>query len=275
MLGSAFFAHRFGWSLLILIVPIAALSVIIGSDMSSSAVFISVIIMGGLSGLVVKNKISLTHYVLIVPVFTALLFSGDYYYQKIYNNYDLLADSKEQVVKYLEKSEASKEDKEAMLADVNVVLDVVRDIVPFTVFLYMLMFSALCYIVVKRFFIIFKKGISANSLSTFDINAYFVFVFILAWAFVLLAGREMGVFYVLALNGALIMSTLYFVQALGVLSFYMKKKNLPDYLLILLVVLIIFLSKGVGAVLAIILTGVGLLDLWADFRKIRIGKINA
>ena len=275
MLGSAFFAHRFGWSLLILIVPIAVLSVVIGSDMSSSAVFISVIIMGGLSGLVVKNKISLTHYVLIVPVFTALLFSGDYYYQKIYNNYDLLADSKEQVVKYLEKSEASKEDKEAMLADVNVVLDVVRDIVPFTVFLYMLMFSALCYIVVKRFFIIFKKGISANSLSLFDINAYFVFVFILAWAFVLLAGREMGVPYVVVLNGALIMSTLYFVQALGVLSFFMKKKNLPDYLLILLVVLIIFLSKGVGAVLAIILTGVGLLDLWADFRKIRIGKMNA
>lgn len=271
MLGSAFFAYRFGWWLLALIIPIFVLS-LATRDVSSGLMFISTIAMGGLSGLVIKNRFSLAHYTIVVPLLTTVLFSGDYYYQKIYKGTDIIVASKEQVVKYLEQTESTVEDKEAMLADINVFLEIIKSIVPFSIFLYTLMFSALCYLIVKRFFMFMKRETSESSLAEFDLNAYLVFAFILAWACVLLAGKQMGELYIIILNGALIMSALYFIQALGVISFFLKKKKMPDYLLVILVLIILIFSRGVGAFLAIILTGLGLLDLWADFRKIRTKK---
>ena len=73
---------------------------------------------------------------------------------------------------------------------------------------------------------------------------------------------------IISLNIALGISALYAIQALGIIKFYLIRRGLPVFLLPLLIISIILLGISAFIFAATLLTGVGTLDLWADFRKI-------
>jgi len=213
-------------------------------------------------------------YVLIAPFLVTVFFSGDYYY-KLMNGVDMVADSRKQTTDiFLKMNDISNEDKEAALGVINAVMDFLKDVVPFAVFINALMLSGIGYVAVKFFLFVFKKDAPASGLFAFELNGYIVFALIGAWAVVLLTGKGNRLLFSAALNCALIISSLYIVQALGVISFFLKKNNMPDYFIVILAVLLFFLSMSAGFFPAILLAGFGLLDLWADFRKIHTVKNN-
>jgi len=274
LFGSAYFVYDRGYLAFAAIVLLNALLFAGGIDLSTVIAFASVMVIGGVSGFVIKKKISLVHYVLIAPFLVTLFFSGDYYY-KLMGGVDMVADSQKQMTDiFLNRDDISNEDKEAATGVINAAMDVLRNIVPFDTFVNALMFSGIGYLAVKFFLFVFKKDTPADALSAFELNGYVVFALIGAWAVVLLARTENKLLFSIALNGALIISALYLVQAFGIMSFFLKKYNMPDYLIVVLAALLFFLSISAGFFVAILLAGFGLLDVWADFRKIHAIEKN-
>ncbi len=96
---------------------------------------------------------------------------------------------------------------------------------------------------------------------------YYVWGFILAGFLVLLPldiSQKMGI------NFLIIISFVYLFQALAITHFLYKKikvSNLFQRLILPLFIVLMILTAG--PFIAIIITGVGLFDTWADFRKIR------
>ena len=70
------------------------------------------------------------------------------------------------------------------------------------------------------------------------------------------------------LNGLLIAMTIYFFQGIGIVSFFFEKKRVPRFLKIFIYSLIALQQLALIAVI-----GIGLFDMWFDFRKLK--KIKA
>jgi len=67
----------------------------------------------------------------------------------------------------------------------------------------------------------------------------------------------------IALNGLLILMTLYFFQGIAIVSFYFEIKRFPRIIRIFLYTLI-----GIQQLVLLAVIGLGFFDLWANFRKL-------
>ncbi|MBF0225461.1 MAG: YybS family protein [Desulfobacterales bacterium] len=65
------------------------------------------------------------------------------------------------------------------------------------------------------------------------------------------------------LNGIIILSTIYFFQGIAIVSFYFEKKEFPAPLKALLYCLILLQQ-----ILLLVVIGLGIFDIWFDFRKL-------
>ena len=72
---------------------------------------------------------------------------------------------------------------------------------------------------------------------------------------------------VIAMNLLLIVSAFYFAQGLAVIAFFFHKNNVPRFLRGITYILIVFQQ-----IFTLMVVGLGLFDLWGDFR--RLGKDN-
>ena len=73
----------------------------------------------------------------------------------------------------------------------------------------------------------------------------------------------LGNFRLLALNILIILMFFYFLQGLAIVSFFFRKKRVPSFVRIIGYFLIF-----VQQYLLLLVVGVGLIDVWADFRKL-------
>ena len=93
----------------------------------------------------------------------------------------------------------------------------------------------------------------------------------LVWALIgcgLLMLFPAGVTRMIGLNIILILMTIYFFQGMAIVSFYFEKKQIPRLFRILLYTLIALQQLALIAVI-----GIGLFDMWVNFRKLK--KIKA
>jgi uncharacterized protein YybS (DUF2232 family) len=75
---------------------------------------------------------------------------------------------------------------------------------------------------------------------------------------------HLGWFWTVALNLLLVISAFYFAQGLAVIAFFFHKNNVPRFLRGLTYVLIVFQQ-----IFTLLVVGLGLFDLWGDFRRLR------
>jgi uncharacterized protein YybS (DUF2232 family) len=74
---------------------------------------------------------------------------------------------------------------------------------------------------------------------------------------------------VLALNFLLVIGACYFAQGLAIIAFFFHKNKVPRFLRGLTYVLIIFQQ-----ILTLMVVGLGLFDLWGDFRRLGKNKLT-
>ncbi len=74
---------------------------------------------------------------------------------------------------------------------------------------------------------------------------------------------------VLALNVLLVIAACYFAQGLAIIAFFFHKNNVPRFLRGLTYVLIVFQQ-----ILTLLVVGLGLFDLWGDFRRLRKNNLT-
>jgi len=106
-------------------------------------------------------------------------------------------------------------------------------------------------------------------LEFFQLHDYFIYALILGWLAVLLVDKsEYAIIYITGLNIALIFSILYLIQSLGIVKYFLIQKGLPLFIIPVTLITILFLGLKVTLFISIILSSVGAIDFWADFRKL-------
>lgn len=91
-----------------------------------------------------------------------------------------------------------------------------------------------------------------------------IWVIIASGLIILLPGKGLKL---LGINGLLIMLTVYFFQGIAIVAFYFEKKHFPKLIRIILYALI-----GLQQVVLLVVIGLGLFDLWLNFRKLDKNK---
>jgi uncharacterized protein YybS (DUF2232 family) len=71
----------------------------------------------------------------------------------------------------------------------------------------------------------------------------------------------------LGLNGLLVLLTVYFLQGIAVVSYYFEKKKFPRALRLFLYTLI-----ALQQFILLLIVGLGLFDMWLNFRKLKTNK---
>ena len=71
----------------------------------------------------------------------------------------------------------------------------------------------------------------------------------------------------IGINGLLVLLTIYFMQGIAIVSFYFEKKGLPRFVRVVLYTMIAFQQ-----LFLLVVIGIGLFDMWINFRKIDTNK---
>lgn len=273
LVASAYGSARWGW-----IVPVsagAASAAMIGFsviDPVHAGEIVSPVVIGSVAGCSLKYKKSKQFFLIVSACALTALFSASYYSLKWYRNTDILVESKKMFQEMIATSSIPDAERKELMERFDEFTETAREAIPFIHFMYGIVLSAAGLAIIRiALRTLFADADAINrGLEYFLLNDYAIFALIAGWFVVLLADpKDLALAHHAGLNGALIASLLYVLQALGVIKFFLMKKGIPVFLLPL--TLFIIMIAGIPFVLffMIMLVSFGALDLWADFRKLR------
>lgn len=137
-----------------------------------------------------------------------------------------------------------------------------------------LAFASFVTVILVNLFFLYRRFPDHHSFfgSTSDLREWkspepLIWCFILSGFFLFLPGWEM--LQILALNFLLVIAVFYFFQGLAIVAYYFHHKNIPFFFRSLAYVLIIF-----EQILTLFVVGLGLFDLWGDFRRLKKKDLN-
>jgi hypothetical protein len=269
MLGCAFLYYRLDWKAIVICVALPAVTVALTGHVSDIPLMTAPALLGCLGGYTFKRGKSLEFFLVTASVSLAVIFASVFYYLMVYQNVDFIGMLRGEMVKFLGEAGAPDDIKTQFLAEFDSARGDLIARVPFSAFVNGMAMAAIAYTVIRRFLGRLVGIVPGNGLEMFRLNDYVIFVLIAGLGVYLLIDKSnYPVLHSAGLNIALASALLYFVQALGVVKFLMMKRGMPGYILPLAVFGIMIMGIWVAMFLFILLTGVGALDVWADFRKL-------
>jgi hypothetical protein len=194
-------------------------------------------------------------------------------------------ESKNTFIESLNQNKIPDNERNQMIQRINEAVSIVEYIVPFAYFIDALIFSLLGFYFFKFVFYKQRKDPEAgsaakndsleelnfNGIEIFKVPEYSIFIFIAAWFVVLLVDRSKNDYlYLAGLNIALILSSYYLIQAFGIIKFILHKRRMPFSLLPAAILLFLFFGIEYFIFILIILSSIGAIDFWADFRKLEL-----
>jgi len=276
LISSALFFYKWGLIAIFLFVPLIVYLAFNPSELSNLSLVIMPLVIGGVGGYVFLKRKSFTLFLMVSTVLVTLFFSVGYYSLLTFKNVDLIAQSKQQTISLMKsfmgkQLKFSKNEQKKNIENLEGWFQVLKDVFVFNVFLNVLFITLLSWAFLDYFFYKFKGVPKLEGLESFKVNDYFIFVLIISWLFSLFFYEtKNSLLYLVGLNVALISTLLYVVQALGIISFFIKKRGRRTTMFFILLFLSFFMGIEVVVFISIILAGVGALDLWADFRKLNL-----
>ncbi len=268
MVGSAYLYYRFEWKALGIFAVLIASAVLVSGRMADLPLVTGPFLLGGVGGYTYKKGKSFEFYILTTSIALSLLVTGFFYYLAYYQNVDFIGMMRGELVKAMKMGGAPADIMQQFLAEFDASRDDMIARVPFSSFLNSLLISALSFLIMGRFLTRTVLAGAVAGLESFRLNDYFIFVLIggLA-AYLLIDKSEYLILHSAGLNVALIAALLYFVQALGLIKFFLMRRGLPGYFLPLGLTVMLIAGIWMALFMFIMLAGVGALDVWADFRK--------
>ncbi len=271
--GCAIFTHRWEYKGLLMLVPATLLYLYFLIQGFEAPFILAPFVIGACAGILFKKGKSFALYIILASSIMGAIASGSHFYMERFQNVNTAALLKEYTVKMIADSKIPAEEKKLMLEEFDSNIELIKNKMPFINFLSYLIFASFCFPLLVHFFAQRKIPLQIKGIEYFRLNDYFIFVLILNWGTVLFINAEKyAFFHTIAINCALIASVLYFIQAIGVIKFFIIKKGLPQFLIPMLFALMIMLGGGGIVFFSVLLTGFGSLDLWADFRKLNVKK---
>ena len=287
----AFIFYRFGWISLIFFILLAGVTFFFKGYEDIFSFYALPLIAGTTGGYCFKKGLGLDFFITVSSLLFAVSISADYHILKHVKGYDfidhsvietvqLLKENKIQMEQVFGQYNVSEDDKKNFLESIDVYIDILndrkwvqfaKDMLPFAAFFYSILLTGFSFFLMKKFFMR-KFGENVKALEFFRVNDFVIFILIAGWgAFIMVDETQYPVIAVIALNISLAASVLYTVQGMGIMKFFIIKSKMPVVLLPLIIITLLFVP-GVFIFVMAMLTGVGILDLWADFRKLNSGK---
>jgi len=290
-IGIALIFYRFGWMSSVLFVVIAIVPFFFKGHEDIFSFYILPLIAGTTGGYCFKKGLGLDFFITVSSLLFAVSITADYHILKYAKGYDfidysvietvqLLKENKIKMEQTFDQYNRSEEDKKKFLESIDVYIDILndrkwvqfaKDMLPFAAFFYSILLTGFSFFLMKKFFMK-KYGEEVKALEFFIVNEFVIFILIAGWGtFIMIDKIQYPVITAIALNIALSTSALYTIQAIGIMKFFIIKRNLPVVILPLIITILLFVPAVFLFVMAV-LTGVGVLDIWGDFRRLNSNK---
>lgn len=285
---SAWLFYKTGWYSVSLFIPLAATPLIAPGYAGLISLFLIPAAFGTTGGFCFRESKDFGFYITVSSIVFAALFTAEYHTLRVVQGTDIIEKGRNEIVLMMEQGSGDMErvfdeyktppeNREKLKADfansIAIIKDskwlqFARDMVPFSAFIFGILICGLSFIILKKW-VIKDAGAKVRGLEFLRINDYFIFALIAGWGgFILLDSSIYPAFSITALNLALAVSALYVAQALGIIKYFMIGRGVPAIILPLLILTLLILGAPVIFFMTILLTGLGSLDLWADFRKL-------
>ena len=266
---SFFLSFKWGLKALYVQVPLGVAAFTAGYFLNNILFFVIPIFLGSFAGYAFKADKSLQFFVLVSALVTSLFYAGNFYYLKHIKGVDMMQSAKHIMIETFNVSDLTAEKKNEMSASLDRAMDFAKKILPFSAFVYSLFSSFLTFFVAKLLLIKVKDLSKIQGMASFRNHDYTIFILIAGIAIMLYFDINVdSITFIIGLNAVLIAAALYFLQAVGVIGFFLSKKGLPLYIIPIFFVLLLFTGINVMIFITIMLAGFGALDMWADFRKV-------
>ncbi len=229
----------------------------------------SALAIGGITGFAYRAKKSVQFIVLSSVFLVFGIFAADYLYETNYMGASLANEAETAVKSYLNSGNLDDKQKSEFNDQYKFIMEITKDLVPFMIFLSALMISFAGYSILD---LIFKRILKAENfvkgIESFKVSEWLVFLVIIS--IVLVVVDKEGKYYhakAIGENILLVLAVVYFIQSLGVLKFLLMKKRIPVFIMPLFLLGMAIISFQVFGFVVMFMAGIGLLDIWADFRK--------
>jgi hypothetical protein len=270
MVGCAFLYYRFEWKAVVICAILPVMAVALTGRITDIPLMAAPALLGCLGGVTLKRGKSLEFFLLTASISLALVTTGVFYYQMLYEHVDFAGMLRSDMLKSIDAAGFPAEVKSQYIEWFDGWKNDIVALVPFGAFANAMVTSGIGYAIIRRFLGRLAGAVPGSGLEMFKLNDYYIFVLIgglALYLYLLIDKSNYPVLYSAGLNIVLISALLYFTQALGIIKFLLMKRGMPAYALPLMVAMGLLL--GIFAMfLFVVLAGVGALDVWADFRKL-------
>lgn len=256
-------------------VALPVLGAVIGSVSSGNLETVQILsaaaVSGVTAGITFREKKSIQFYLLVSSFIAGAIFIAVYLVQAYQLGADPIEKVSEQLFAALSSSGMKQAEVDQMKEKIGFAIRILKVAFPFLFVLQGMFFSFIAFSVMNLAYRLYRREkAEVKGLEFFRLSDYLVFVLILSLAGVIFIKDSMSVSArLVALNVLLVMTLLYFVQALGVLKHFMLKMRIPVIALpILFLILLSIQNEVIIAYSVMVLAGCGALDLWADFWKL-------
>ena len=286
-IGIALIFYRFGWISLIFFILLAIVPFFLKGYEDIFSFYILPFIAGTIGGYCFKKDLGLDFYITVSSLLFAVSITADYHILKYVKGYDFIDNGAAETVQLLKENKIkmeqafdqynrSEDDKKNLLESIDAYIDTLsdrkwiqfaKDMLPFAAFFYSILSTGFSFFLMKKFFMR-KYGERVKALEFFRVNEFVIFILIAGWGiFIMVDKVQYPVITAIALNAGLVTSVLYTIQAIGIMKFFIMQRKLPVIILPLIIISLMLVPMVFIFVMAM-LTGIGVLDLWGDFRKL-------
>ena len=269
---AAYAFHRYGWPTVAVMAVVIGLVVISQENYFETVILFIPLAIGFIGGYCFRNKKSISYYFVAASITLLVAVLGSNYYKSYTEDFTVIDALKVNAQQQIMNSNATDVQKKRSLEDIYEIVDsFIARIIPFLVFIGSVLQIAVCYFFTRMLFLKIDSVEKESRLEYFRINDYTIVALVAGLgtiAFCLLLDKsDWYTLFFIGLNATLVITMLYFIQAMGIIKFFLVKRNFPATVLPLIVLFILSMGK-IGFVIFVILAGLGALDLWADFRKL-------
>ena len=270
MIATAVSVFKMGKYSALWLLPLSALMIFFSiGNIDILVMNLSALAIGGITGFAYRAKKSVQFIVLSSVFLVFGIFAADYLYETNYMGASLANEAETAVQSFLNGGDLDEKQKSEFIEQYNFVMEITKDLIPFMIFLSALMISFVGFSILD---LIFKRILKAENfvkgIENFKVSEWLVFLVIVAIALVVFDNE--GSFYhakAIGENLLLVLAVVYFLQSFGIIKFMLMRKRIPVFIMpVLLLGMAIFSLQFFGFVV-MFMAGIGLLDIWADFRK--------
>lgn len=227
------------------------------------------LISGILSGYSYRAKKSVQFLLLSSAFALTAVLALDYAYESAFLGTDAAEQMDTAMKSFLSSSTADENQKKEFAAQYGLVLESAKNLVPFMFFLSGL-FIAFTGFTITDF--VFRRILKAENflkgIETFKMTEWLIFILIASIAAFIFGGEKLtDPVKKTGLNLTLVLAVMYFIQSMGILKFMLMKKRIPVIILPLFFIGLSVFSIQAFLFSVMLMSGVGALDIWADFRK--------